>query len=896
MPTKKKVSAKSKRPVHNVISTPSVSGRNLFCKRADLDSEADVESLFLDRLIVKLRYPDNRVRRKDSLDEIKVSRGRRRESFRPDYVLLDRKRRPAIVIDAKAPNEKPADYQYQVAGYAFGLNQRFANGNPVKFTVVSNGELTLVYPWDSEKPRLRLTFYDFEEDNPKFIELRSLLSYGASDILEATEDVFEFERPDLEELVKTFDACHNLIWKKEKIGPTDAFYEFAKIMFVKMREDHRIAQMVAEGKKPATRDFNFSVQWINEQVEKGVDNNPVANILFRRIRDELEEKIRAGEKKRIFLKDETLKLKLSTVIEIVRMLEHYDLHGIDEDLNGRMFETFLNATVRGKELGQFFTPRSVVKYMTHAARLAPNGTDLPRVLDGCCGSGGFLIEAMAVLVHAIDGMSNLTARQRRNLKKKLYADHLYGVDANEMVARIARLNMYLHGDGGSKIFVADMLDKRLETDTGLSNERLTELEELQHHINNGLTFDAILTNPPFSMSYKRNDTHEARVLEQYTIARTKGGTIATSLKSNVLFLERYFDLLDEDGQLLTVIDNTVLNGVESQSFRDYILERFIIRQVISLPFNTFFRAQANVQTSILHLKRKEKGEEQGEVFMAILNNIGHDDHQRHTPERDNLPKLIDVYLQWAETGKCEEVFEPNEAPDENLGCPFQTFTVSANQLNPTRLDAFYYSPDLHRMRKTLRQHAEEGKLNLLSGADLELIPTMTGEEIADARGKTFRYFEIGNVTRAGAITDYIEDFFENIPTRGRLRVQENDVIFAKNNSSRGTTVIIPKEFDGQLVTTGFLGVRPKDLEEALLLWAIFESEIFRKQVYYLAITAVQPEIRPEIFKSEFLLPIPKRKADRDKLIARAQKVRELHEQARLALKETRITAESLFEG
>ena len=115
------------------------SGRNLFCKRADLDSEADVESLFLDRLIVKLRYPDNRVKRKDSLDKIKVSRGRRKETFRPDYVLLGRQRRPAVVIDAKAPGEKPADYHYQVAGYAFGLNQRFNGVNPVKFTVVSNG-------------------------------------------------------------------------------------------------------------------------------------------------------------------------------------------------------------------------------------------------------------------------------------------------------------------------------------------------------------------------------------------------------------------------------------------------------------------------------------------------------------------------------------------------------------------------------------------------------------------------------------------------------------------------------------------------------------------------------------------------------------------------------------
>jgi len=44
----------------------------------------------------------------------------------------------------------------------------------------------------------------------------------------------------------------------------------------------------------------------------------------------------------------------------VRRLEHTFLFGIDVDLNGRLFETFLSATMRGKDLGQFFTPRSIV--------------------------------------------------------------------------------------------------------------------------------------------------------------------------------------------------------------------------------------------------------------------------------------------------------------------------------------------------------------------------------------------------------------------------------------------------------------------------------------------------------------------------------------------------------
>ena len=76
----------------------------------------------------------------------------------------------------------------------------------------------------------------------------------------------------------------------------------------------------------------------------------------------------------------------------------------------------MTGNLNEKELGQFFTPRSVVKYMVRSAGLRVRGKNLPVVLDGCCGSGGFLIEAMAALVHAIDARSDLTDREREKLK------------------------------------------------------------------------------------------------------------------------------------------------------------------------------------------------------------------------------------------------------------------------------------------------------------------------------------------------------------------------------------------------------------------------------------------------------------------------------------------------
>lgn len=282
--------------------------------------------------------------------------------------------------------------------------------------------------------------------------------------------------------------------------------------------------------------------------------------------------------------------------------------------------------------------------------------------------------------------------------------------------------------------------------------------------------------------------------------------------------------------------------------------------------------------------------------MAILNNIGHDDHQRFTPERDNIPHLARAFLTWADSGKPIDIFKENEAKDENLGCPFQTFVVRSDALNHKRLDAFYYAPDLRRTWRKLRNREAKVLVRLIKGSDLKLLEPVNKIEEDKFKGKVFKYFEIGDVTRGGAITNYREDLFENLPTRGRLRVRSNDVIFAKNNSSRGTAVIIPPEFDGHLVTTGFIGIRPKGFEEALLLWSIFESETFRKQIYYLSVTAVQPEVREDIFKREFLLPIPTGKRNRNRLIERARRVHKLHELSRRALEATLSEAGVLFEG
>ena len=267
------------------------------------------------------------------------------------------------------------------------------------------------------------------------------------------------------------------------------------------------------------------------------------------------------------------------------------------------------------------------------------------VLDGSCGTGGFLIFALSDLFHKADD-KKLTDQELLKLKKKIREESLFGIDASEDdIVPITRMNMYLHGDGGSHIFLADTLDKEVLIESGVDNERKIELQELKKLLEKQ-KFDVVLTNPPFSMKYEQNKPDEKKVLEQYGLAML-GGNLAKSLKSNIMFVERYHDLLKPGGKLLTVIDESVLNtegqGKVMQKFRKWLRERFIIRAIISLPKNTFVNADTGVKTSVLYLTKKTASlEKQPRVFMAISKDVGHNDTGRITDEKNGWGDLGDI--------------------------------------------------------------------------------------------------------------------------------------------------------------------------------------------------------------------------------------------------------------
>jgi len=623
--------------------------KNIFCKKEDLTNESSVEQFFVIRLLKDFGYKDSNIKPKQALKTLVIGKGVKKEKYRPDYVIVF-KDKPRIVIEVKDPNEIVEDYLYQVSGYALSINQEYEKQKPVAYCILTNGLIFKVYKWDRNKPLLTLEFGEFEERNPKYHLLKEILSlknFGEGLLqTKLIKEEFEFRKPEISEINGIFRACHNLIWKKEKISPTDAFYEFSKLFFVKLNHDREIHNgIIKQNKIPKEEDFIFSLHWIESQ---RVVKNPINEILFKNLREGLEEDIFDKKRKRIFEKNEELNLKPSTIKEVVKLLEHLDFHAIDEDLNGRMFETFLNATIRGKDLGQFFTPRTVVKFMVQLADLKVKKDHIDRVLDACCGSGGFLIDAMVDILQKIDSM-NLTNYEKDKLRQDVIKEHLWGADANLKISRIARMNMYLHGDGGSRIYwLPDSLDKKIEIEEGTPEELKREAQEFRDKIiKDKLKFDVVLTNPPFSMKYESKKEDERTIIENYEIAykeKDRSKQLRSSLKSNVLFLERYYDLLKPHGKLITIIDESVLNASSEKDFRDFIKDRFILKAIVSLPWNTFVNADVRPKTSVLFLIKKEKEDEtQPKTFMAISENVGHSDTGKSTLDKCDLDKILNEF-------------------------------------------------------------------------------------------------------------------------------------------------------------------------------------------------------------------------------------------------------------
>jgi type I restriction enzyme M protein len=736
---------------------------------------------------------------------------------------------PRCIVDAKSVGENLDDWIEQCSGYCLALNRKYEDRNPVRYFMLSNGLTTALYEWDKDAPLLTLDFSDFTWGNPKYEHLKSIIgaktiATSAAEPLAAEAATFKFSRPTTARARQLFSTCHKVIWKSEGYGPGPAFLAFVKLIFVKLWADqnirhnktlrHLFENHTDEVLLPKSVAI-FSAQWIEQREAEGI-KSPI-NDMFIRLRNEIEKDIELRKKKRIFNRDEELDLRPDTIKDVVRRLQHIDLFGIDEDLNGRLFETFLNATMRGRELGQFFTPRSVVKMMTRIADLRVAREHQDRVADACCGSGGFLIEALTIMRNVVRENGSLSIQEKEHLIDHVANNCIYGIDYGKdpPLARIARINMYLHGDGGSRIYYADALDKSLDSGTRDDPEIVQNMQELRDSLRD-TRFDVILTNPPFSMTKEAKNPSERRVLEQYALSlrNDSSASLRTSLRSSIMFVERYCDLLKPGGKLVTVIDDTVLASDQDQfkATRNFIRSQFLVRAIISLPGDTFRRSGSRVKTSVLLLEKKRStDDEQPNWYYFFSESLGVD---------DLTPKASDYDVQ--------EARKKAETETDEIVRGYRAYFAGETSGNVLKADRIADRLDLKHCVPMLGRMAKKWQSDGIEVKELSEIARPVEDVIRPSVEFPEEVFTLIKVSYDGRCEIEARKPGRRVRNESMFRVKAGQLVFSGIRATDGAIGIVPEDLDGAIVRVETYTIFDCGTpEDTAYLWSVLRSHELR---------------------------------------------------------------------
>ena len=500
------------------------------------DPEAQVRTALFVELVEKYKYPSERIWVEKHVSD-------RRPDYPADLIVYEdaELKQPYILVETKKKDVSETEFNR-------AIEQGFENANligGVKFVVVDCGTRRMVFDYANHPPGERR----------KNVVREMPVAYGNVPEYKYIKGDPDWDLPaaTFDDLTRRFQRCHDAIWQGGKLDPAQAFDEMSKLMFAKYWDE----LLYTKNGEP------YSFQIGTKEEEKTVAD---------RVRELYQD---AREQKRdVFGED--LKIPDHVLRQVVGILEDVSLKKTDLDAKGRAFETFLSEIFRGK-MGQYFTKREIVTFMVNM--LDPEFRD--SVVDPACGSGGFLLYAWD---HVRRRLIQDFAGDGDTIKTfdiRFANEHIFGIEINDRIARIAMMDMVIHEDGSSNIVCADAMDS---WDT-FPQDKIGEKR-----------FNMCLTNPPFGAVVK----HQA-ILKQFELG-CKRQTRA-SQKTEILFIERCLQLLKPGGKLGIVLPDGILTNSSLDYVRKFIEENVRILAVVSLPQHAFVPAGAGVKASLLFLQK-----------------------------------------------------------------------------------------------------------------------------------------------------------------------------------------------------------------------------------------------------------------------------------------------------
>lgn len=511
-----------------------------------------------------------------------------------DIVVFDDDalRRPLIVVECKRPKREDGERQ----------GQRYATILRAVYVLWTNGSggrsaSVLVNRYPEEAASI--------EDVPPF---GGKVSYEISALKAFSDD---------RHMASVVKRCHDLIRSNSsKKKASDAFDQFLRVLFIKFIDENAMTanyefQVFLRGDPPESEDPNETAQRLRAMFCDAVSND--------------------AQLATVFSEHDDIELPNDCLVELTKVLQPFSFTATDVDQKARAFESFLSGDMR-QEFKEFLTPLRVVRAMVEMAQ--PKQGDA--ILDPTCGSAAFLVASLDYMRSRVRS-KNLSVQQSAKATYDFSHDQLWGIDDSQQMANVARLNMLMNDDGRAHIFKHDGL------------EPLSNAPAPLH----GRQFDLILTNPPFG------GKKTGPQLKTFGIPTLSASDRGRGYLTEVLFLERNLEWLKPGGRMLVVLPDSVLGNRTLRAERAFIEQRARLVAIVSLPADTFGPSGAKAKTSFVVLEKAPEGDSDftdHDVFIAEVQHIGYDFTGRPTKETNQLPQVVDAFLEW----------EDGEAPDSHL--------------------------------------------------------------------------------------------------------------------------------------------------------------------------------------------------------------------------------------
>ena len=471
------------------------------------------------------------------------------------------------------------------------------------------------------------------------------------------------------------------------------------------------------------------------------------------------------------------------------------------DVKGVAYEEVIRGTFDKSDHQQFFTPHQVVSFMVAMLRPFIKGV----VADPACGTGGFLAEVA---------------------RSGAQSDRLIGLEIDERLSWVSGINLLLHG-------VTDF-ETQCIGDGGTLGPNITEYVG---------KIDAILTNPPFG-----SDFTDAAALQTFELGQGR-----SSRRRGILFIERCCSLLKDGGILGIVIDEGVLNLPSASDVRRFILEHFDILSIVSLP-ETAFMPYANVNASVLFLRKSSSKRRSSRVFFGKAENIGRklngdDDFVYDDIGNAQLNSdLPDILRQW------EAVLSNRSFEASDLAFVADVAENLADD-ESLRLDFRYHHPSRNRSRDLL----DRSKHKLYTLADLceerneTVIPST---EMAD---QVILYTGLANIEGGNGVAHQAPTPAASLKSAVK-RYEPNDIVFARMRPNLRKVALMAFQEGGYVSPECSVLCVRRDADghyiiEPELLAAVLRSDLVFGQIMHLIAGIGRPRLNSTDLR-RVRIPVP----------------------------------------